>query len=290
MGTANQVATSVTALTDGLSGHNSVSLDSMTGSSVPTVLTGSCLEVVGALFRWDSDETPTASTWTSIATGSTVYMQCTPSGSAGSQILTTSYTTTVPAWRSDHHGWYGSAASSVRHIARLTKGGAISYQNKKKLFPSGSITLDSSIVDIASAATVILSGTTTVSGTIISIDVNGGAIDGTPIGAATPSTGVFTKITGPKLVKGSLHGNTVTHNTIFDTMSPDIATGETILVSGAMTYSSANDLIVINRAQRTISTRIQLSGYGLNGGSYALFQQDFDDGVATAVDHISIAW
>ena len=135
MGTASQIATSVSALTAGLSGHCSVSLDSMHGSTVPSVLAGSCLEVADALFQWTTDEVPTAATWTSITTTSTVYMVCTPSGSAGSQILTTSYTTTVPTWVAGKYGWYASAASNTRAIAQLTKGGATAYNNKALLTP-----------------------------------------------------------------------------------------------------------------------------------------------------------
>lgn len=135
MGTASQIATSVSALTAGLSGHCSVSLDSMHGSTVPSVLSGSCLEVADALFQWTTDEVPQASTWTSITTTSTVYMVCTPSGSAGSQILTTSYTTTVPTWVAGKYGWYASAASNTRAIAQLTKGGETAYNNKALLTP-----------------------------------------------------------------------------------------------------------------------------------------------------------
>jgi hypothetical protein len=132
---AVQVATSVTALTTGQRGHMAMSFDSMDGSSAPTVLAGSCLEVAGALFQWTTDETPTASTWASIATASTVYMQCTPSGSAGTQILTTSYTTTVPTWVASKAGWYASAGSNVRVMAQLLKGGATAYNHKAMLAP-----------------------------------------------------------------------------------------------------------------------------------------------------------
>jgi hypothetical protein len=128
---AVQVATSVTALTTGQRGHVALSLDSISGSSVPTVLAGSCIEVAGALFEWTSDETPQATTWTAIATGSTVYMRCIPSGSAGSQILITNYMDTAPTWVDSKQGWYASVGSSARVIGKLYKYSATEYVAKQ---------------------------------------------------------------------------------------------------------------------------------------------------------------
>lgn len=128
---ANQVATSITALTTGERGFANISLDSIGGTAVPIVLAGSVVEVASALFAWSEDETPNASSWTAIATGSTVYMQCTPSGSAGNQILTTSYTTDGPTFVETKGAWYTSAGSNVRVIASLTKGSETLYQDKR---------------------------------------------------------------------------------------------------------------------------------------------------------------
>lgn len=132
---ATQVATGITAIETQRRGYQAVSLDSMDTSSVPTVLAGSTLEVASALFVWSTDETPNASSWTAISTSSTVYIQCTPSGSAGSQILTTSYTASIPTYVASKSAWYTSTGSSIRVISQLYKGGTSSYQGKVILRP-----------------------------------------------------------------------------------------------------------------------------------------------------------
>ena len=137
MDTGTQVSTSVTIL-NSLLGYQGISLTNYTASAVSSISEGSKLEVAGAFFTWAADELPNASSWTAIASTTSAYLQCTPSGSAGTQILSASWTTTAPTFSVTKQGWYASAASNVRVIASAykTAAGAAS-QNGKKLYELG---------------------------------------------------------------------------------------------------------------------------------------------------------
>jgi hypothetical protein len=117
---ASQIATSVTIL-NSLSGYDGLSLTNMYTSSLSQIASGSVIEVAGAFFKFASDDTINASSWTTIATQTTPYVMLTPSGTAGSQILTPYYTNTTPVWVNSKSGWYASAASSSRVIACVYK-------------------------------------------------------------------------------------------------------------------------------------------------------------------------
>lgn len=131
---ASQISTSVTIISS-LLGFQAVTISGLGTSSAPTVMAGSKLEVAGAFFSWGTDETPNASSWTAISTGQNAYLRCTPSGSAGNQILTTDFSNTDPIWSTSKQGFYGSTGSSVRYFAALRKNGATSYDRKSLLTP-----------------------------------------------------------------------------------------------------------------------------------------------------------
>lgn len=124
-----QIATSVTILNSYL-GFQAISLTDFSLTTVSAIAAGSKVEIAGAFFTFTSDETINASSWTAIATGSTAYIALTPSGTAGSQIVTAAFTTTAPVWSVSKQGWYASASSVVRYVAGCYKAGASSYQNK----------------------------------------------------------------------------------------------------------------------------------------------------------------
>lgn len=135
MGTASQIATSVTAFTSAAKGFQAISLSAIATSSAPTIMAGSVLEVAGAIFHWTTEETPAASSWTAIATATSAYLICTPSGSAGSQILTTTYTSSAPVWVDAKVAFYTSAGSNIRAIAHVYKTGTTAYDYKSILRP-----------------------------------------------------------------------------------------------------------------------------------------------------------
>jgi hypothetical protein len=129
-----QIPTSVTIISS-LKGFQGISLTNYTTSALSAIASGSVLEVAGAFFHWTGDETPNASSWTAITTATSPYLQCVPSGSAGTQILTSSWTTSAPTWRTDMQGWYASAGSSTRIIGFAYKVGPTSQEGKELLGP-----------------------------------------------------------------------------------------------------------------------------------------------------------
>jgi len=118
---AAQVATAITALTTGQRGYQAVSLSAIDTTSVPSILAGSVVEVLGALFEWTSDEEPSG--WSAITTATNAFVALAPSGSAGSQILSAGWVPDAPAWVAAHAAWYASSGSSSRVVARARKTG-----------------------------------------------------------------------------------------------------------------------------------------------------------------------
>ncbi len=139
-----QIPTAVTIL-NSLLGFQAVSLTDFSASTVSAIAAGSKVEVAGAFFSFDSDETINASSWTAIATASDVYIVLTPSGTAGSQIITAAYTTTAPTWSTSKQGWYASAASVSRYIGGMYKNGTASYTKKycHQAYQDGDIWIES---------------------------------------------------------------------------------------------------------------------------------------------------
>lgn len=130
----SQIATSVTIINSGLIGYNGISLTDITASTVSAIASGSAIEIAGAFFKADSDVTINASSWTAITTASNVYIALTPSGTAGSQIITASYTSDAPVWSTSKQGWYASAVSNIRIIGGLYKTSATKYDFKFILY------------------------------------------------------------------------------------------------------------------------------------------------------------
>ena len=123
----SQISTSVSII-DSLSGFMALSLTEYNTSAAAAIAAGSKVEIAGAFFQFPADETPTG--WTAITTGTTAYIALTASGTAGSQVVNAGYVSTAPTWRDDLHGWYASAASSVRIVASVYKAESTSYYPK----------------------------------------------------------------------------------------------------------------------------------------------------------------
>jgi len=132
----SQISTSVTII-DSLLGFQAVSLTAYDTASVPTIAAGSKVEVAGAFFTFSSDESIGSTSWTAISTGDTAYITLTPSGTAGSQILTAAWTSTAPTWSTSKQGYYASASSSVRVIGGCIKDGTSGSEYQGKfIYPS----------------------------------------------------------------------------------------------------------------------------------------------------------
>jgi hypothetical protein len=91
------------------------------------------VEIGGAFFTFSSNESINATSWSAIASASNAYLALTPSGTAGSQIVTASWVTDTPIWSESKQGWYSSAASIIRVIGAAYKVTA-TQQEKKSLF------------------------------------------------------------------------------------------------------------------------------------------------------------
>ena len=125
----NQLVTSVTIL-NSLKGFQAISLTEYDTSAAAAIASGSVVEIAGAYFTFAGDETINASSWTSVTTGTTAYIELTPAGTAGSQVVTAAYSSTAPIWRDDLQGWYASAASNSRAIGSVYKAEATNYARK----------------------------------------------------------------------------------------------------------------------------------------------------------------
>jgi hypothetical protein len=130
-----QVSTGISIINIGHPGSINLSLTNFTTSAASNIAAGSAVEISGAYFLADADVVPNASSWTAIATSTTAYLALTPSGTAGSQILSASWLSTAPIWDTTKQGWYTTAPSTIRAVASAYKVGATSYSNKIILSP-----------------------------------------------------------------------------------------------------------------------------------------------------------
>ena len=85
--------------------------------------------------------------------------------------------------------------------------------------------------------------TSTGTSTFSAIDVNGGAIDSTPIGATTPSTGVFTSVTttGATITSADINGGTI-DNAAVGATTPSTVVGTTITANTGFTGDLTGDV------------------------------------------------
>jgi hypothetical protein len=127
----SQIATSVTILNSGQIGYIGISLTNFTTSAASNIASGSGVEIAGAWFKADSDIIPNSSSWTAITTATTAYLALTPSGTAGSQVITASWISTLPSWDTAKQGWYTTTPSNIRVVASAYKGGTSSYWQKR---------------------------------------------------------------------------------------------------------------------------------------------------------------
>lgn len=98
-------------------GYHAVSLTNYDSTSESAIAAGSQIEVGGALYKFESEESITGS-----PSDGTVYIMIVPSGTT----CTAEYTNTVPAWSDSKQGYYGTGASAnYRYLEfALTKTGS----------------------------------------------------------------------------------------------------------------------------------------------------------------------
>ncbi len=125
----SQISTSVTII-NSLLGFHGLSLTNMSDHSTAAtaIAAGSKVEIASAFFTWASNDTPTS--WSSIATGTNAYIALTPSGTAGSQVVSAAWVSAAAVYSNSKQGWYTSAASNVRIVAGCFKTGAASTGEK----------------------------------------------------------------------------------------------------------------------------------------------------------------
>ena len=121
----SQVATGITII-NSLLGYQAVSLTEFTTSAESAIAAGSKVEIGSAFFTFGSEEGITG--FSAITTGATAYIELTPSGTAGSQIVEAAWTETAPTWSDSKQGWYHSTGSVIRTIGGAYKEGTSSCE------------------------------------------------------------------------------------------------------------------------------------------------------------------
>jgi hypothetical protein len=182
-----QVATSSSQLTYAIQGYNGINLTNWSVSSASVIAAGSGVEVAGAFFYYSGDDTNDATSFSAITTNATAYLQLVPSGTVGSQIVTSSWTATAPTWVESKNGWYASAASATRYVAGCVKTGTTSYELKFIITPRANIRHEQ-----AESFTNLTATTMTVTGTFTAASV-----------VATTATISGTLTTGSAIITGT---------------------------------------------------------------------------------------
>jgi hypothetical protein len=297
----SQISTGITII-NSLLGFNGVSLTNQTTSASTAIAAGSKVEIAGAFFTFGSDETPLASTWTNlISVASTGYIALTPSGTAGSQIVSASWVTAGNVvWSESKQGYYTSAASNIRVIGSAYKTSATQYDYKRiltqrieNLIPGNSVP-NSSLSNMSSATvkgqTVGGSGspvdlTASQLLTIIeTVDGSGSGLDADLLDGLNSTDFVRSNANASYIDTSSA----ITGNTVFDTISvniPDV--NDYLPLSGYILLSGSFYLALY--AKRTSSTQIAIYRYKVSVPGFSNMTADDGDG-ATFADELHIVW
>lgn len=92
-------------------GLNLVTFTEMDSTLAPKIAKGSVVEVAGALFQFDEDTTISGT-----ATSGNNYILLTPSGTGEDQILSASYSSTLPAFDTEKNGYYSGLTRAVGYV------------------------------------------------------------------------------------------------------------------------------------------------------------------------------
>jgi len=102
-------------------GQHQVSLTNYNTTAESQVAAGSVIEIGGALYKFDSNESITGT-----PSDGTVYIMAVPSGDS----VTCAYTNTAPTWSDSKQGWYGTGATANNRYLEfnITKSGTVWYK------------------------------------------------------------------------------------------------------------------------------------------------------------------
>ncbi len=257
----DQIATSVSIISTGLKSYQAISLTNFDTSAESVIAAGSAVEIANAFFLADSDDTPQASTWTAITTANTAYITLTPSGTAGSQIVTSKYSETAPVWSDSKQGWYLTAGSVIRYIGGVTKGSATQYNDAFVLFRRQ----DAAAIDVVFPNDVNITNDINVIGNIETHrTINVGPLGG-----------------------NHLFANDITEGSAFTIIAGQFDIGDAVLVTGGIGITSGSTMIV---SYATKTSSVNLSFFGLIAETGQWAQAAFGDGSGTVVQGISISW
>ena len=109
-------------------GYQAVSLTNYDNTSEPKIAAGSIVELGGALFKCEADESITG--WAGIGNDEDVYVKLVPSGTTAAA----AFTTAAPTWSTSKQGWY---VGNDRYIGGLYKDASGNYTEKYLYFLVG---------------------------------------------------------------------------------------------------------------------------------------------------------
>ena len=268
-------------------GYQALSLTNFASLLEPKIASGSLVEVSGALFKFEIDESITG--WSGIANSNEVYIKLVPSGSS----ITAVFTTTAPVWSDSKQGFY---STNDRYIGGLYKDGSGNY-SKKWLYKY--------LTEVTGVVRVFGTGDLSIAGMVNTDRVLEFASDASIGWDESANEFVIDKalrVTGKVKPESTYHGTyqsaSPTENAVFDALAPFIPNvGDTILISGsAGTGVSVDILINFNRAFRSSSTVILLYGCEISIGTIATGQgvMSCTNGIGTApmdfIDYTPMAY
>jgi hypothetical protein len=275
-----QISTGITII-DSLHGYLALSLTEYSTSAAASIAAGSVVEIAGAFFSFPADELIEASTWTSIVTGNTAYIALTASGTAGSQVVTATYTGTAPTWRDDLQGWYASAASTVRVVGSVYKAEATNY-GPKYVFAPDQVSYFPKIRSygaISAGSSLSVSGVASCSSSL--------SVSGTISCSSSISIAGLTHSNGFSLSNAT---NTLgtTYSFIYASLALSlVSSNKSIIVSGAIRDGSGKTAILSLAGRNTTGV---ISLYGYETSTPSLYTLDLTSGSAIVSGPASFSW
>ena len=261
----------------------------MTATTEPQVAAGSKIEAAGAFFTFAAATDINGTAWTAITSAATAYVTLTPSGMAGSQIMSASWTETAPVWSTSKHGWYTTAASNIRVVAGCTKTDETTWTDKFILANvqdyrvgdfriMGSASVETAVITLAQITTAQIT-TASVQSTL------------TVASAAT--------VLGPLTATGQLvltelyyfFGNS-TENQIYDSIKAYLPTiGDIRHITGGCESTTNVVAYIFYAAHRTDAGTIRIYAIRINITSssvYSIATLDMDDEGASEYGNVRI--
>ena len=223
-------ALSVTG-TASVSGSNTGDQTTITGNAGTATILQTARNINGVSFNGSADITVTAAAGT--LTGATLASGVTASSltslgtiaSLTATALTVNDNTTLGSSNSDTVVFNARVASDINPSTDDTYDLGVTGHEWRNLNIDGTANIDSLVADTA--------------------DINGGTIDGTAIGATTPSTGAFTTVAAAGAILNTLGGGGNGFAARFNASNPraglfTLGTAGTTLLGNNLTFSSAN--------------------------------------------------